>query len=280
MLRDLPTSACVRTWLSASGRLCHEAGMPVRRRTRSSHPKSSSAAYVAQLRAALEPLGDPERAVQEKRYLKSELEFFGVGMPALRKTAKSFVRAHELDHEALLALTRALWLEEVHELRAVAVGILELERQQLTAADLPSLIALVRQAKTWALVDWIATKVIGPMADDPKAREQIEAWARDPDFWVRRTALLCHHDALLQGRGDFDHFARMAEPLLGDPEFFVRKAIGWVLRSTAKRTPQRTYAFVEKHARALSGLSYREATRALTPAQQKKLAALRGGKRA
>ena len=36
---------------------------------------------------ALRPLGTPERAVQEKRYLKSDLEFFGVAMPDLRRTA-------------------------------------------------------------------------------------------------------------------------------------------------------------------------------------------------
>jgi 3-methyladenine DNA glycosylase AlkD len=245
-------------------------------RTRSA--SSSSADLVADLRAQLEALGRPERAVQEKRYLKSELKFLGVGMPGLRKVAKAFVRAQELDHDQLLDLTQALWKHEVHELRALAVGILELEVEQLSAADLPALIALLREAKTWALVDWIATKVIGPLADDPKARKQIDAWARDQDFWVRRTALLCHHDALLQGQGDFDHFARMAVPMLSETEFFIRKAIGWVLRSTAKRTPQRTYAFVEKHASELSGLTFREATRALTPTQQKKLAALRGSK--
>jgi 3-methyladenine DNA glycosylase AlkD len=243
-------------------------------RIRPSEP--SSAELVAGLRAQLEALGNPERAVQEKRYLKSELAFLGVGVPGVRKTAKAFVRTHTLDHDQLLALTRALWKHEVHELRALAVGILELQHQQLSAADLPALIALVREAKTWALVDWIATKVIGPLADEPKARKQIDAWARDPDFWVRRTALLAHHDALLQGRGDFEHFARLAVPMLSEKEFFIRKAIGWVLRSTAKRTPQRTYAFVEKHARELSGLSFREATRALSPAQQKKLAAVRG----
>lgn len=234
------------------------------------------AEHVASLREQLAARGNPARAVQEKRYLKSELEFLGVGVPGLRKVAKDFVRAHpELDRAQVLQLAEALWRHEVHELRAVAVGILELERALLTAADLPALIALVRKSYTWALVDWLATKVIGPLSDQPKARRQIDAWARDPDFWVRRSALLCHHDALLQGAGDFDHFARLAIPMLGDREFFIRKAIGWVLRSTAKRTPERTYAFVEAHAHALSGLSFREAVRALPIAQQKRLNALR-----
>jgi 3-methyladenine DNA glycosylase AlkD len=241
--------------------------------------KTAVAQHVTALRKQLEAHANPARAVQEKRYLKSELQFLGVGLPTLRKTAKAFVRAQpSLERAQLLELTDALWQHEVHELRALAVGILELKVQQLTAADMPTLIALVRRAKTWALVDWIATKVVGPLAGDPKARKHIDAWARDKDFWVRRTALLSHHDALLQGGGDFDHFARMAVPQLADREFFIRKAIGWVLRSTARRTPERTYAFVAAHARELSGLSFREATRTLPAAQQKKLAALRASK--
>jgi 3-methyladenine DNA glycosylase AlkD len=251
--------------------------MATRKRPTSSVAQAQISEHVSALRAQLQALRDSERAQQEKRYLKSDLEFIGVGMPALRKTAKAFVRAHpELDHDRLLQLTHALWQHEVHELRALAVGILELKVQQLSAADLPALIALVRASKTWALVDWLATKVIGPLSDTPKAHKHIDAWARDPDFWVRRSALLCHHDSLLQGEGDFEHFARLAVPMLGEREFFIRKAIGWVLRSTAKRTPARTYAFVAEHARELSGLSFREAVRALSPAQQKKLAALRG----
>ena len=244
-------------------------------RTRARCTPDESTAQVAALHAQLAALGNPARAAHEQRYLKSDLAFLGVGVPGVRNTAKKFVRSHPLDHDQLMRLTRALWAHKVHELRAVAIAILELSREKLTTADLPVLISLVRESKTWALVDWLAIKVIGPLSSDPNARRQITDWARDPDFWVRRTALLCHHDALLRGQGDFEHFASMAEPLLDDPEFFIRKAIGWVLRSTAKRTPRRTYAFVAKHARALSGLSFREATRALAPAQQKQLIALR-----
>lgn len=92
---------------------------------------------------------------------------------------------------------------------------------------------------------------------------------------MRRTALLVFHDPLARGEGDFDHFARLAVPMLGDKEPFVRKAIGWVLRTTVKRTPEKTIAFVEAHARAMSGLTFREATRNLPAATRDRLAALR-----
>jgi plasmid stability protein len=47
---------------------------------------------------------------------------------------------------------------------------------------------------------------------------------------VRRTALLALLLPLRRGAGDF---ARYAEALLEEREFFIRKAIGWVLRETS-----------------------------------------------
>ena len=44
------------------------------------------------IRKILEPLGTAERALGEKKYLKSDLEFLGVGVPAVRKTAKGWLR--------------------------------------------------------------------------------------------------------------------------------------------------------------------------------------------
>ena len=135
---------------------------------------------------------------------------------------------------------------------------------------------LVRDAKTWAHVDWLATKVLGALlVREPALGKQLDRWAKDKDFWVRRTALLALHDPILQGGGDFDHFARLAVPMLSEREFFIRKAIGWILRSASKRGPERTYAFVKEHARELSGLSFREAVKHLPAAQQRELTALR-----
>lgn len=236
-------------------------------------------AAVEELRKALLEKGNAQRAAQESRYLKSDLDFLGVSVPVLRREAKAFVRAHpELGRKDLRGIAERAWRSRVHELRSVAIGILEARAQGLEAADARWLIALVRDANTWAHVDWLAIKVIGSLvARYPALARELDRWAEDDNFWVRRTALLAWHDALAAGHGDFDHFARLAVPMLGEREFFIRKAIGWVLRATAKRTPERTYAFVEEHARELSGLSFREATRNLTEAQQKRLRARREG---
>lgn len=234
-------------------------------------------ATVRALERTLAGLGTPSRAVQSARYLKSELRFLGTTVPIVRREAKSFARSHrELDGPTLRALVAALWATDTHELRSLAIGILEQRPDLLRTRDTTWLIDLVRHADTWAHVDWLAIKVLGPLVTgDAAAHRKIDAWSKDENLWVRRTALLAWHDPLIRGEGDFDHFARLAVPMLHETEFFIRKAIGWVLRSTARKQPQKTIAFVLAHAADLSALSFKEATRNLPPVQQKTLLALR-----
>src|SRR6266545_2623866 len=81
---------------------------------------------VAALEVALRGAGSPDRAVGEKAYLKSELDFFGTDLASIRGSAKAFKRAHaELTREELLGLVAALWMTSVFELRAVGVALLE-----------------------------------------------------------------------------------------------------------------------------------------------------------
>jgi 3-methyladenine DNA glycosylase AlkD len=237
------------------------------------------AAVVRQLEASLAAQGTAERARNEKRYLKSELQFLGATVPMVRREAKTFVRAHaELDRKALRALVGALWSTRIHELRSLAIGIMEQRLDLLRAADTAWLIELVRGAGTWAHVDWLATKVIGGvLMREPSSRVKLDRWAKDESFWVRRTALLSLHDALLSGKDGFEHFARLAAGMLGEREFFIRKAIGWVLRSASLEAPALTVGFVEQHAREMSGLSFREAIRRLPQAEQRRLQRLRAG---
>lgn len=234
-------------------------------------------AMVRSLEARLRAHGTPERAAGAKRYLKSELRFLGTAVPAVRREAKAFAEAHPgIERRELRALCERLWASDVHELRSLAIGILERRRDLLRATDAPWLISFVRRADTWAHVDWLATKVLGAVVSaHPSARSRLDRWAVDPNFWVRRSALLALHDPLLAGAGDFEHFARLAGSMLREREFFIRKAIGWVLRSASRKRPGDVVAFVEAHAAEMSALTFKEATRHLPAAQRRRLERLR-----
>jgi 3-methyladenine DNA glycosylase AlkD len=65
--------------------------------------------------------------------------------------------------------------------------------------------------------------------------------------------------------GPFDQecFTRWAVPQLGDKQFFIRKAIGWVLRDVSRKDPQWVRGFVDTYGTQMAGLTRREATRGL-----------------
>ncbi len=220
---------------------------------------------VSALQGSLEAKADASSAASQKAYMKSELSFHGVSSAVIRDTARGFLQAHsDLDRESLHVLVRALFDSEWFDLRSVALALLERRIKQLDAEDLPLMIELVRASACWAHVDWLATKMIPAVMDDhPKRVSLLKRWAKDEDFWVRRTALLVQMQNIKYADGDFDLFTALAVPMLPEKELFIRKAIGWVLREVSKKKPALVRDFVRKYGDSMSGLTRREATKYL-----------------
>jgi 3-methyladenine DNA glycosylase AlkD len=88
---------------------------------------------------------------------------------------------------------------------------------------------------------------------------RIRAWSTDDNLWLRRVAILGQLGR--RDRVDLALLADAIEPNRADPEFFVRKAIGWALREVARWDPDWVRAYVDRV--ELSPLSRREATKHL-----------------
>jgi 3-methyladenine DNA glycosylase AlkD len=228
---------------------------------------------TAELRAA----GQPERAVTEKAYLKSDLDFFGAGVPTVRALVRAWCRDHpDLGHDGLTALAADLWGRPHYECRLAAQLLLIQNPALLGPADVPQLEQILREARTWALVDGLTCDLMGPLVErHPELTEVLDRWAADPDFWIRRSALLSLLLPLRRGAGDFGRFSRYADQMLAEKEFFIRKAIGWVLRETGKKRPDLVAAWLEPRITRLSGVTLREALKPLPGPTRATLQALR-----
>lgn len=235
---------------------------------------------VDELDSALRAEGDAVRAAGARAYLKIDLEFLGVAAKPLREVARSFlVRHSDLDRIRLLELVNRLWEQPVFELKAVVVALLERRVKELQPGDLELVENLLRRSHTWALVDWLSTKIAAPLvARDPdNAQSLLRRWSTDDDFWVRRASMLAQLPALRGGGGDFELFASFAAGMLEEKEFFIRKAIGWVLRDVSKKRPQLVNGFLKRHIREVSGLTFREGSKYLAPTERENLKMLRSG---
>jgi 3-methyladenine DNA glycosylase AlkD len=219
----------------------------------------------------LRTAGSPTRAASEQNYLKSTLEFAGTTVPATRAIVTAWRRAHrELTRNHLTQVAAALWDRPLFECRMAAVILLTDRRRLLEADDAALIERFLRTSGTWALVDGLASDVMGSLIDRfPALLATLDSWAADEDFWLRRSAML----ALLipLRRGDLAHwqrFTRYADEMLAEREFFIRKAIGWVLRETAKKHPDVVADWLAPRVHRASGVTIREAVRWLPAASR------------
>jgi 3-methyladenine DNA glycosylase AlkD len=220
----------------------------------------------------------PDRAAGEKAYLKSELEHWGVGVPGTRAVVKAALPPRsDPGHDLVVGVACALWAETVHERRLAAALVLAGHTSALGAGDLPVVERMVREAKTWALVDVLAPDVAGPIlaAAPDEAGPVLDGWNVDADVWVRRASILALLRPLRAGGGDWHRFCRYADARWEDREFWVRKALGWVLRDTGRKRPDLVFGFLLPRAAAGSGVTIREAVKYLPTADRAAIEAAR-----
>ncbi len=229
----------------------------------------------------LRDLGTPGRAAGTKAYLKSDLEFTGTTVPDTRSVIRSWCRARPgLTHDELAAAAGELWARPVFECRLAAVELLDAKPALLQADDVAMIERMLRTARTWALVDTLAEHVMGGLVERyPELTATLDRWAGDDDFWLRRSAMLALLRPLRRGDGDFDRFSRYADRMLEEKEFFIRKAIGWILRDTAKRRPSLVAGWLAPRVHRASGVTVREAVKPLPPEVRDELLAAYAGRR-
>ena len=109
----------------------------------------------------------------------------------------------------------------------------------------------------WDSVDGLASWMVGEhFKRFPHQRDQyIDKWMKSGNMWLQRTCLLFQlgykdkTDEILMGS--------IIMSLNGSKEFFIDKAIGWILREYSKTDFQAVINFVDNN--ELSNLSKREA---------------------
>lgn len=208
---------------------------------------------------------DPVRAASARAYMKDIAPFLGLTTPERRALSRTvLLDTARPDEKDCTALALRCWALPEREYQYFAVDYLRRHVTRLSSDFLPVARHLVATVSWWDTVDALAAHVVGGLvAADPGLRADMDAWIVDEDLWVARTALLHqlrHGQATDTGRL-FAYCVRRS----GDPDFFIRKAIGWCLREYAKTDPEAVRDFVAAERERLAPLSVREALKNIGP---------------
>lgn len=227
---------------------------------------SANTTLVKAIRTGLAALANPAKAPDMQAYMKSEMPFRGVQRPARAALAAQLFAEHPLpDAESWTATVLELWHGATfREERYLALD-LTAHRAYLRFQEpgvLPLYEELIVTGAWWDFVDEIANRRIGPLVRGYPGEliPAMRAWSRDEDRWKRRTSIICQLGS--KEVTDIELLSEAIEANIADPDFFLRKGIGWALRQYAKTEPGWVRSFVDTHPE-LSPLSRREATKHL-----------------
>lgn len=199
-----------------------------------------------------------------QQYMKSEMPFLGVPKPERVKLLRPVFAKHPLtSRDEWLRAVLTLWRDAGHrEERYAALDLIGRYPGWHDPTLLPVYDELVVTGAWWDFVDEIASRRIGPLlrAHPDDVEPVVRAWATDPDRWRRRVSVICQLGS--KNGTDLDLLRDAIEANTDDPDFFVRKAIGWALRQHSRVDPGWVRAFVDSHP-GLSPLSRREALKHL-----------------
>jgi 3-methyladenine DNA glycosylase AlkD len=197
-------------------------------------------------------------------YMKSEMPYLGVAVPAVRAVTKAAAREHlPISVIHLGATATALWRGATYrEHRYAATELTRLRMADGALALLPLYEEMIVTGAWWDHVDAVGPRLGQLLASHPASlRPVLLVWSQAADRWLRRASIIAQIGAKV--RTEVDLLSSVIDANVGDPDFFIRKAIGWALRDYARTDPEWVRGFGAARTQVLSSLSRREATKHL-----------------
>ncbi len=202
-----------------------------------------------------------EKAQAMRKYTRDQFEYLGIPKSQRKNFDKAFHKSMKNELEIDWDFVNLLWDLPEREFQYLAIDYLIPKKKHLQVNDIRQLQKLILTKSWWDTVDMIATQLLGELCKKyPQLIDsEIKVWSQEEDIWLRRSAILFQ----LKYKEYLDK--ELLEEIIGynkdSEEFFIAKAIGWILREFSKTNPDWVKEFLERN--ALQKLSVREASKYL-----------------
>ncbi len=216
--------------------------------------------YIKTLEIEFKAQKNPENALKQKKYLKNKFEFYGLTTPQRRAIQKPFLQKEYLPiKDELKDIIIKLWEKPQREFQHFALDLSYKYLKKIEKQDIKLFEYMILNKSWWDTVDGVAPKLVAEyFLKFPEQRNKYtEKWLDSNNIWLQRSTLI--YQLFYKEDLDTEFLDYAINRLLGTKEFFINKAIGWILRQYSRTNPVWVEGFVEKT--ELSGLSKREALR-------------------
>ena len=179
-----------------------------------------------------------------------------------RLAFKEYLKKQQaLDEHAINEIVKELWNLPEREYQYCAIELLGYYKKVWQTSTINLIEYCIINKSWWDTVDFIASACTGIYFKKftPQIISVTESWNQSENIWLQRSSLLFQKDYKKDTNTQI--LAEYILNLASSKEFFVQKAIGWILREYAKTNPNWVINFVNEN--KLATLSKKEAMKHL-----------------
>jgi 3-methyladenine DNA glycosylase AlkD len=214
--------------------------------------------YLMALAGKFEKAARTADALFMKKYMLGQFDYFGIRSPQRKIIFRDYFQEFGFPDVSLVPeIVESLFEQPEREFHYFAIELSQKMLKKMKEPALETIEFMITTKSWWDTVDWIASHHAGTYFKNypEKINDCTGRWMDSGNMWLQRSALLFQ----LKYKKNTDEELMFAciRQLSGSKEFFIRKAIGWILREYSKTNSASVIQFVENT--NLSGLSRREA---------------------
>ena len=218
---------------------------------------------IDNLKIILQQQSDPTRAQSQQKYMKDHFVFYGLLKPTVKELTLPFLKESlSWNIATIINTAQLLFHEEKRECAYIGVYLLTQNHKRFSYAELQQCYPLINTNPWWDSVDALQKFFSLWIQKHPEhLREVSITWNDSPSLWQKRSALI-----LQLGHKQKLDTLLLSEIIISNKdssEFFIQKAIGWILREYSKTNKIWVREFIIQHP-DLSNLSKREASKYLS----------------
>jgi 3-methyladenine DNA glycosylase AlkD len=213
---------------------------------------------VVQLQEVFVNHADGTQRKSMELYMKNHFVFLGIPKPKRTVLQKPFLTFHKNHRSIDWQLVEELWDLKEREFQYVAIEYLILTKKYLVPEDLIHIQKIILQKPWWDTVDLMASHLLGFLIlHFPEVKAELVTWNSSNHLWLQRSVILSQLKC--KQKTDLVFLEEVIIQNLHSKEFFINKAIGWMLRELAKTHESIVKSWLSRH--SFAPLTVREASK-------------------
>ena len=193
----------------------------------------------------------------QRAYMRNQFDFYGLTASKRREIQKPLFKKYNLSlNNNKEHIIKNLWNKEQRDYQYLAQELILQNAKQFKNTDIELFEFMITNKSWWDTIDFIAPKILGEYFKlyPQNIKQKANQWISSNNIWLQRSSLL--FQLKYKENLNTELLTHVIHSLLDSEEFFINKAIGWILREYSKTNSEWVCDFIDKT--NLSKLSNRE----------------------